>query len=266
MKLLSKILNNIPNINRFERIWKIAQIDFKKRYYNDRLGLIWALLNPIMSVSVYYIVFTMIMNRVSEGIDNYALFIFSGLIFWIAFVEMLKKGMKTLISKSYLIENIKLNKIDLYLSICLSISMALIFNISAYLIMAKLFGVNYSYLLLYLPILILNIFLIGCGTSMILSVVLIHFRDINHIVDIAIKLGFWTSGIFFKAELILDKLPFVYYINPFVGIIENARNIALYNTCPNLVTMNLNVLIGIFIFIIGAIYVERFGHLACEKL
>jgi len=262
-----RILNIIPITNRFERIWKIAQIDFKRRYYNDRLGLIWALLNPIFTVLVYYFIFTVIVKRVSDGIEvNYGIFLFSGIIIWMAFVEMMKKGMRTLIQKRYLIENIKVKKEDLYLSTSLSITFAFIFNIIAYLFMAYIFGVTYSFNLLYLPILIINTFLIGSGVGMVLSIIFVYLRDITHLIDVLIMLGFWISGIFFKAELIKESVPILYYLNPFVGIIDNMRQITLYNKTPNLITMNINIIIGIIIFIIGFHMINKYSQDAMEKL
>jgi len=266
MSIFTKLINRIPDINRFERIWKLAQIDFKRRYYNDRLGLFWALLNPLLTVMVYYFVFTFILKRVSEGIDNYAIFLFSGLIFWMAFVEMMKNGMRTLITKRYLIENIKVKKEDLFLSTSLAITFAFIFNIFAYLIMAAIFGTRYSSCLLFVPILIINVFLIGSGIGMILSIVLVYFRDITHIINLLVMLGLWTSGIFFKADLILNTAPIIYYLNPFVGIIDNVRNITLYNSYPNLVTMNMNIITGLILFILGYNTISKFSHHAMEKL
>jgi ABC-type polysaccharide/polyol phosphate export permease len=65
-----------PENNRLERIWKLAQVDFKKRYYNDRLGLLWALINPIFKVIVYFLVFSLFFKVQQE---NYGLYLFSGI-------------------------------------------------------------------------------------------------------------------------------------------------------------------------------------------
>lgn len=264
---IKNIFSKIPFSNRFERIWKIAQADFKRRYYNDKLGLFWAILNPILRVLVYYFAFTYLLVRMVEGIEvNFAIFLFAGLIFWMAFTEMLKKGMRILITKRYLIENIKLNKIDLYLSNSLAITIAFIFNIIVYLIFLPFFGISISSSILYMPILIFNIFLLGCGASMILSILFLNFRDITHLVDILIMLGFWTSGIIFKAELILEKAPALYYINPFIGIIENVRRITLYSDPINLVTLNINLILGFLMFIIGLNMINKYSQNAMEKL
>ena len=101
-KIAGPIVKRLPISSRLERIWKLAQTEFKKRYYNDRLGLLWALMNPLFQVAVFYWVFTYIFNRVSEGIPNFALFLFGGIIAWQAFVETTKKCMKVLSTKRYL--------------------------------------------------------------------------------------------------------------------------------------------------------------------
>ena len=106
-KLLGHIyINNFSSYSRLERIWKIAQVDFKKRYYNDRLGLLWALINPLTQISIYYFVFTRIFQRNQE---NFVLYLFCGILTWLAFTEATKMGSRVLIRKKYLTENIQFN-------------------------------------------------------------------------------------------------------------------------------------------------------------
>jgi len=260
------LILKIPESNRFERIWKLAQVDFKKRYYNDRLGLLWAFINPVLKVLIYWIVFSFIMAKVREGIPNFALFIFSAIIFWMCFVEMMRKGMRVLEHKRYLIENIKVQKEDLYISNSLSILIGFTFNLVAYLIIAFLFGVRYSGSLIFMPIIILTTTLIGTGMGMILSVIYIFFRDINHMVDIIVLFGFWTSGIFFPSSKIIEFWKPLYYLNPFVGILENVRSMIVYGSKINLEIMSVNLVIGLVVFAIGLSLVKKYSYLAIERL
>lgn len=267
MKLsLTHILTRLPENNRFERIWKLAQVDFKKRYYNDKLGLLWAFINPILKVLIYYVVFSYIMAKMRDGIDNFALFLFSAIIFWMCFVEMMKKGMRVLEQKRYLIENIKVIKEDLYISNSISILLGFSFNLLAYLLIALLFGVRYSSNIALLPILILTTALIGTGVGMILSVIYIFFRDINHLVDIIVLFGFWTSGIFFPSSAIIAFWKPLYYINPFVGILENVRALIVYDTPANYEIMSINLIISIVVFAIGLTLMKKYSYLAIERL
>lgn len=260
------ILSIIPESNRFERIWKLAQVDFKKRYYNDRLGLLWAFINPVLNVMIYWVVFTHIMPKARDGIEHFALFLFSAIIFWICFVEMIKRGMRVLESKRYLIENIQVIKEDLYLSNSISILLGFLFNLGAYLTVAMIFGVTYSTSILFLPILILTTTLIGTGIGMILSVIYIFLKDINHLVDILLLFGFWTSGIFFPAEKILAFWKPLYYLNPFVGILENVRALIVYDSEIKIDILSINLVFGLFIFSFGVFLVKRYSYLAIERL
>ena len=266
MKSISQIVISIlPESNRFERIWKLAQVDFKKRYYNDKLGLLWAFINPTIQVLIYYVVFTYILKTSRNSSDNFALFIFSGLIFWMTFIETMKKSMKVLQTKRYLIENIQLNKIDLFLSTSLSTFLGFSFNILAYIVIALFLSVKFTSSIFILPVLILNTLMIGTGLGMILAIFYIYLKDINHIIDIFILLGFWSSGIFFPAESIYNFSPIIYYANPFVGILKNIRHILVSTNNIDFALLNLNFITGLALLMIGNFMINKYSHMAIEK-
>lgn len=263
MKLIAKVA---PENNRLERIWKLAQVDFKKRYYNDRLGLFWAFLNPALKVMVYYLLFTIIFKRAIEGIPNYALFIFSGIIFWQNFTETSKACMRVILQKKYLIENIRVKKIDLFLSITLASLMGFLFNVVAYIVISLFTGAEYGPNALLIPLLILNTSMIGMGFGMILSVVFIFVRDINHLLDIVFLFGFWSSGIFFRGEIFIEIFPPFLYLHPFVGIIMNVRNTMLYNHPVNVELLYSDLIYGLLLVVIGYFILKKFSHKALEKI
>jgi len=264
--ITEKIIKIIPESNRFERIWKLAQIDFKKRYYNDKLGLFWALINPSIKVAIYYVVFKKIMNNANNGIENYALFLFSGIIVWMAFSETIKRGLRIFMSKRYLIENINLNKEDLFLSNSLSVQFGFLFNFTAVLIISFFTNVPITTNLLWLPIIILNIYLISTGLSVILAIIYIYIRDVMHIIDIFLLLGFWTSGIFFSSESIYNFSKIYYYTNPFVGILENIRVVILNEGHLNIGIMSLNITAGIIIFTFSKLILSIYSDKILENI
>ena len=83
--MLLKIVNDwFVRSNKHERLWLLAKIEFKLRYYENKLGLLWALIKPIMDVVIYYIVFKIILK---SDVPAFASYIFIGLILWNFFVE-----------------------------------------------------------------------------------------------------------------------------------------------------------------------------------
>jgi len=87
-KITAPVLRKIPENNRFERIWTLAKVDFKKRYYDSVLGMVWALLNPLLRLAVYTLAFEFIRNAQFE---NFHIYLFSALLCWMFFTELTGK-------------------------------------------------------------------------------------------------------------------------------------------------------------------------------
>lgn len=261
--LLHKIFQYVPENNRLERIWKLAQVDFKKRYYNDRLGLLWALIKPIFEVIVYYSVFTVAFKVEKE---NYALFLFCGIIFWMLFAETTTQGIWLLSKKLYLIENIQFNRIDLYFSYSLSVIIGFLFNLGAFFIMALLMNVSFQPDTLFLPILVLSFMILGMGFTMVLSSIQPFLKDIWHAWEMILIVGFWTSGIFFDLDSIIEAYPWAIYVDPFLGMIHNAHGVCLDTYEVNTFYLALNFGHALIFFAIGLLVMKKYGGLAIEKL
>lgn len=257
------LLERLPENNRLERIWKIAVVDFKKRYYNDNLGLIWALINPLSQIAVYYLVFTRIFIREKP---NFALFLFAALLLWIGFQESTAMGSKLIKNKKYLLEGIQFKWTDLYMSHMISSSFGLIFNLGAYHVIALLIGVPPTLNIFLLPLILIQWFLLSYAMSMILGVAAPIFDDIVHIWSILTFIGFWTSGIFFGGEFYLEKYTWFVYVNPFVGLILNGRACLLVDNPFYWDLFLINSLQCISLFILARFTFKKLIHKGIERL
>ena len=82
--MILKILNDWLNrSNKMERLWLLAKIEFKLRYYENKLGLLWALIKPLLDIAIYYVVFQIILK---QNIPAFASYLFIGFILWVFFV------------------------------------------------------------------------------------------------------------------------------------------------------------------------------------
>lgn len=241
----------------------LAKVDFKKRYHKNTLGLVWALLNPLFRISIYYLVFTQVFN-IKE--DNYAMILFSGIIIWMTFSESTTKGIGTLKTKSYLIENIQFNWVDLYISSVLSVFIGFAFNLMAFLLIASLAGLTFSFSLIFFPVIVLSMFMICMGASMILSVVNIYFKDIEHFWTLIMVFGFWTAGIFQRSEVFIEAFPPLKYLHPFLGLIMNARNILIFSAPVDWEMMLYGLAYGLVVLLLGLWVFNSFSHKAIEKI
>ena len=258
-----KLANIIPENSKYERIWIIAKTDFKLRNADTLLGFFWTIITPLVKLLIYYFVFSMIFTK---KLPNYGLHIFSGLIIWMFFLEATKKGIMVLKSKRYLIENIQLNAIDLYLSSILTSLMVFSINLMVYLIVSLFFstGINWSVLLV--PLQIINICILVFGIMLILSTINIFFRDISKFWDMFLLALFWINPIFYAKSLIFEHFPILMYLNPLAGIIINTRNGLLYGIMPDWGIVAYDFLYALVILGIGLIVFKKYFSKAAEKL
>lgn len=260
---MSFLLKYLPSNNRLERIWKIAQVDFQTRYYNDRLGLLWALIKPVFEATLYFVAFKYLLGY---GKSGFGLFLFAGIVSWMVFAEGTIRSIDLLMSKKYLIENIQFNHVDLYISHVTSVFMGFSFNFTALFIAALASGHRMSISYIFLPIIFSSIFFITTGVSFVLSSLQPFVKDIRHLWDMILLSGFWLSGVFFEAEVITDRFPFFDIINPFLGIIANVRGILLSTYQIDYKIMIINLLTSIAILIFGFFIFKKISLLAIEKI
>ncbi len=262
-KIANPIFNLIPENNRLERIWLLSKIEFKKRYYESFFGLIWALLNPLLKVGVYYFAFKFIRN---SPMENFALYLFSGLITWMFFTEGASKSMNILKSKKYLIENIQFNRIDIFISVVMSTMYGFLFNFAAFYIVCLIMGFGIHWTMIYFPILILNLIITTLGFSLILAIAKLYFKDLQHLWAIVVLAGFWTAPIFFTIEAIFKKAPYVVYIHPVSGIMVNLRKVTMHGEQLDFFFLAYNLIYGLIALVVGIWVFNRFSAHITEKL
>ncbi|MCW3074057.1 MAG: hypothetical protein JWP69_1126 [Flaviaesturariibacter sp.] len=265
--MILRIVNDwLSGSNKLERLWLLAKIEFKLRYYENKLGLFWALLKPIMDVGIYYIVFKIIL---STDIPAFASYLFIGLILWNFFMESTSGTIQILNTKKYLYEYSNMNKLEIYTSTLLSNSIGFFFNLIMFLVFYNVFetesiGMS-SYNFWIIPLFV-NLFILSLGMSLILSCIYIIAKDITQIWQVFTSLLFFLSPIFYKLSVFKEALPSFDYANPIAGIIINARYVMMGNTAPNYELMIWDFGYAIFLLFGGLILLNKLGAKAAEKL
>lgn len=252
--------------NKVERIWLLAKIEFKLRYYENKLGLLWALIKPLTDIFIYYIAFEVILK---QGVPNYVSFLFIGLILWNFFVESTLGTIQILKVKKYMYEYTNMNKLEIYVSTILSNCIGFFFNFLMFLIYYKLLAKNpgeISVTALYFIPIFINLILYALAFSIILSNIYIVAKDINQIWSVMIGIGFWLSPVLYQLETFRSALPSMEYLNPVAGIIINSRNVILYNRVPDWDTFFFDFGYAFFFLFIGFILMNKLGSKASEKL
>lgn len=261
--MLEKIIDWIPENNRLERIWLMAKFDFVTRYYGSFLGLFWALLKPLFLLLVYFVIFTMVFENKT---DNFLLFLFLGIIFYQFFSETALSSLKIFKTKKYLLENIQINKLDIYYSAIAASFLGFLFNFSAFIVGNLLLNDSFSWSMILFPLVLANLLILIIATQLIFSTISIYLKDIDFIWFLISTLLFWGSGIFFDLTTLTGNAALVKYINPLGGIIINAREILVYGNPLDYTLLAINFLTAVVFLIIGLWVFRNFNAKALEKI
>lgn len=213
-------------------IWKLAKNDFKKRYAGSYLGMIWAFVQPVVTVIMYWIVFDRVFNTRSQlvagGIEvPYVLYLTAGLVPWFYFTEALTNGTMALIEYNYLVKKVVFKISILPIIKVIAATFVHAFFVGVLLMIAIAYGYYPSVYTLQIFYYSFCEFVLVLGISYITCAVVVFFRDLQQIISIILQIGMWATPILWDISVISDKMKPFFKLNPMVYIVNGYRS-AIY--------------------------------------
>ena len=212
-------------------IWRLAKNDFKTRYAGSYLGKVWAMVQPVVTVLVYWFVFEKGLSSgavvARTGITvPFVLWLTSGLVPWFYFSEALSNGTNSLLEYNYLVKKVVFN-IDILplVKIISSVFIHAFFILFLLLLMCcyGMFPDVYTLQILYYSICLIVFTL---GLCYLTSALIVFFRDLSQIISIVLQIGIWMTPIMWTLDR-LDAYPalqFVFKLNPLYYIVYGYRD------------------------------------------
>lgn len=213
-------------------IWKLAKNDFKKRYAGSYMGVVWAMVQPVVTVVMYYIVFDLIFDSRSQlaagGVEvPYVLFLTAGLVPWFYFTEALTNGTNALIEYNYLVKKVVFKISILPIIKVIAATFIHVFFVCVLLIIAAIYGYYPSVYMLQLIYYSLCMFIFVLAISYSTCAIMVFFKDIGQIINIMLQIGMWATPILWDINGISPTMQIIIKINPLVYIVNGYRS-AIY--------------------------------------
>jgi ABC-2 type transport system permease protein len=207
-------------------LWLLIVRDLKVRYAGSVLGYLWTVLDPLLMTGVYWFVFTQVFHRDRPGERPYIVFLILGLLAWQWFSATITEGMKALVTDSRLVRSTNIPREIWVLKTVGSKGLEYLFSLPVVVFFMVLYAAPPSkYIVLYpLGIVLEAILLTGLGLA--LSAMTVLVRDLQRIVRILLRVGFYTSPIVYGLLSLTDKQQKIFMFNPLTGIIECYRALA----------------------------------------
>ena len=210
-------------------IWKLAKNDFKKRYAGSYLGAIWAMVQPVVTVALYYIVFDKIMNGASRTEEApFVLFLTAGLVPWFFFSEALNAGTNALREYDYLVKKVVFKISILPIIKIIAATFIHAFFICVLLIVAALYGNWPTIYLLQIFYYSACLFLLVLAICYTTCSVVVFFKDLSQIISILLQIGMWATPILWDINNLPENWQKIIKLNPLTYIVSGYRD-AVYN-------------------------------------
>ncbi|MCQ2081085.1 MAG: ABC transporter permease [Lachnospiraceae bacterium] len=213
-----------------ELIWKLARNDFKKRYAGSYLGFLWALIQPVITVLMYWIVFDVVFNTRSQMIASgvevpYVLYLTAGLVPWFYFSEAITNGTNALLEYSYLVKKVVFKISILPIIKLIAATFIHVFFTVILLIVASCYGYFPTVYTIQLIYYTFCMFVLVLAMSYCSCAIVIFFRDLGQIINILLQVGMWATPILWDINMINDPtLISIFKLNPIVYIVNGFRS------------------------------------------
>jgi len=249
--------------------------DFKLRYQNSMLGYLWALLRPLFLFVIMYVFFVEVLH-IGKGVPHWGVALLLGIVMWNFFQEVVKQGLKSIVSQGGIIRKINFPKYIITVATSLSAVINLVINLAVVVIFAAIDHVEPSWGMLLIPLFIIQLYIFALGLAFLLATINVKFRDIDYIWEIITQALFYGSAIMFPLNRVVDvshHAAIVLSMSPITQTIQDARYFGITDKLDTMLTLTHNpfilvipYLVSIAMLVLGAWYFHHRSPYFAEEI
>ncbi|MCR4324882.1 MAG: ABC transporter permease [Candidatus Curtissbacteria bacterium] len=251
-----------------KELWRYRELffilswrDIKVRYKQTFLGIIWVIFQPLATTGIFTIFFGRLAN-IPSGNLPYELFVFIGLVFWIFFSASVTAASNSMVENVNIIKKVYFPREILPISAIITSFVDFAIAFLVVLIVTFYFGfVPSPTIFIYLPIVILIIFLTSSGIGLFLASFNVRYRDVRYILPFFIQSMLFLTPVIYPSAVVRDSFRPILAFNPMTGVIETMRIVLSGSGRVDLGVLFISSVFSLIVFVIGLTYfrvTERF--------
>jgi len=249
--------------------------EVRGKYKRTALGQGWSLLNPLVQMAIFTVVFGVLIRVTPEpgdpsGLEVFALWLVAGLLPWAFFSNAVTSGMGALIGNANLINKVYFPREMLVLSSVFSWNVSFTVELLVLTVVLLFFGGSP---LLFLPLVLVAVVLLtafALGIALILSVSNVYFRDTQHFIALLMQVWFYATPIVYPFSYVRDNaspaLETLYRLNPMERFVTVFRNLLYDNRLPTLADSGFVVAAAVVSLVLGWAVFRRYEGRLAEEL
>jgi len=228
--------------------------DLRGRYVSSALGLWWAVIQPLVLLTLYTFVFSVIMKQrlgPGQGTGEFAVYLFCGLLPWLAFADAVTRSASVIVEQTPLIKKVAFPSEILPVHLVLSAIVVEFLGLAVFLIVVALFDHRPGWSLLALPVVVAFQFLFTSGVAWLLGSVAVFLRDARQVVGLALTLWMFLTPIMYRLDLVPERFRWVMSVNPMTVVIDAYRAAVLGAQLPSPAAMGMFAAVALIVFVFG---------------
>lgn len=271
MSIINQVMNTIIikpkstwNIINFHELWEFRELfyifswrDIKVRYKQTVLGILWVLLQPVLSMIIFTVFFGNFAKIPSDGLP-YPVFVLLGLVFWGYFSGALSRASTAFIDNENLVKKVYFPREILTFSTVVTAFIDFLVSLVLFIIVA--IGYRISFNLVFIGMVLLSILittLASAGLGLLVASVNIKYRDVRYIIPYFLQLMIFVTPVIYPLSIVRPSFQFILALNPMAGVINSLRSTLIRGTITDPTHLIVSLIAAIILFIIGMLYFRR---------
>ena len=227
------LIRQIENFLKYRfLLQELVARDIKLKYRRSVLGILWSMLNPMLTMAVIAVAFSQLFRF---DVPNYHIYVLTGLVVFNFHSEATSTAMGAVLANSALIKKVYIPKYILVFSKPISSMVNLLFSIVAVFIIVLFSDAKFDPINLLVPLPMLYLFIFTTGLGLVLSVYTVFYRDLAHLYMVGLTAWFYLTPIIYPIEIVPERYLFIVKTyNPLYYILLCFREIIFYSRLPEL--------------------------------
>lgn len=243
--------------------------ELRLRYAGSALGALWQVLSPLAMIAIYTIVFSGLMRARLEGVGDpyaYTVYVCSGLLAWTMFQEIITRSQTMFLDHANLLKKARFPRTSIPAIIGASALSSSAIVYAVFLVLLAISGRWPGAAVLAAPLPLLLLALLGLSAGVLLGIVHVFFRDVGHVLAIALQVWFWLTPIVYPARILPASYIRWMGVNPVTPIVEALQDIFVRHTWPQLAPLGYPALVAAGLSVVAALAFRRQAPFIVDEL
>lgn len=206
-----------------ELFYILSWRDISARYKQTVVGVLWALIKPLLTMIVFTVIFGKLAKLPTEGNAPYAIMVYAAMLPWQFFASSLTESSHSLVGNAQLITKVYFPRLIIPTSSVITCFIDFLISFAILIVLMIYYRFTPTVNIIVLPVFLIMAFAAALGMGLYITSINVKYRDFRYVVPFLVQFGLYISPVGFSSSIIPEKYQLLYSLNPMVAVIDGFR-------------------------------------------